>query len=346
MVLASQPVASLILFAALPVGESQYLIENGPLLHYLSAERDLVRRASEGSQSSGLLAMGGPAFDAGSSPTATDPASLALTLHAPRTYRGARSGCGDFQSLHFSPLPASADEVQEIAELWTRHLRSRKRSPGAASSGAADLVQLNGRAASEAAFKAEAPGKRGLHLATHAFFLGGHCASALEGARGIAAVVAGPMTPLPEITGDNPLLLSGLALAGANLRATAAADQEDGIVTAEEIAALDLSGVEWVVLSGCDTGAGEVRSGEGVLGLRRAFEVAGAGTLILSLRPVEDESAREWMRALYEARLQGGLGTAESVRAASLRMLHAQRARGESTHPLYWAGFVAAGDWR
>ena len=74
--------------------------------------------------------------------------------------------------------------------------------------------------------------------------------------------------------------------------------------------------------------------------------MAGAGSLILSLHPVEDESARQWMRALYEARLQGGLGTAESVRAASLQMLRAQRAHGESTHPIFWAGFVAAGDWR
>ena len=100
------------------------------------------------------------------------------------------------------------------------------------------------------------------------------------------------------------------------------------------------------MLSACDTGVGTIQAGEGVFGLRRAFQVAGVGTLIMSLWSVEDESAREWMQALYEGRLQKGFDTAEAVRAASLAVLNARRERGESTHPFYWAGFVAAGDWR
>ena len=150
----------------------------------------------------------------------------------------------------------------------------------------------------------------------------------------------------PPVTGDNPLLLSGLALAGANHRQSAGPDEEDGILTAEEIASLDLSGVEWAVLSACETGVGDVRAGEGVFGLRRAFQVAGAGTLIMSLWSVEDEPAREWMKALYEGRLARGLDTAAAVRAASLQVLNDRRRKHESTHPFYWAGFVAAGDWR
>ena len=78
---------------------------------------------------------------------------------------------------------------------------------------------------------------------------------------------------------DNPLLLSGLALAGANRRASTSTDEDDGILTAEEVASLDLEGVEWAVLSACDTGIGEVKAGEGVFGLRRAFQVAGASTV-------------------------------------------------------------------
>ena len=100
------------------------------------------------------------------------------------------------------------------------------------------------------------------------------------------------------------------------------------------------------MLSACDTGVGEVKAGEGVLGLRRAFQVAGARTLIMSLWAVEDESARAWMRALYEARLSKRLDTAEAVREASLSVLRERREQGLSTHPVYWAGFVAAGDWR
>ena len=74
------------------------------------------------------------------------------------------------------------------------------------------------------------------------------------------------------------------------------------MLTAEEVAALDLSGVEWAVLSGCDTGVGEVRAGEGVFGLRRAFQVAGVQTVIMSLWPVEDQATRQWMTTLYDSR--------------------------------------------
>jgi CHAT domain-containing protein len=100
------------------------------------------------------------------------------------------------------------------------------------------------------------------------------------------------------------------------------------------------------VLSACDTGLGEIKAGEGVFGLRRAFQVAGARTVIMSLWSVEDRSAMQWMRARYEGRLRRGLDTADAVRAASLAMLGERRARGLSTHPFFWAGFVAAGDWR
>jgi CHAT domain-containing protein len=148
---------------------------------------------------------------------------------------------------------------------------------------------------------------------------------------------------LRPTTMKSPLLLSGLALAGANRRADASADLDDGVLTAEEIAGLDLSAAEWVVLSACETGAGIVEAGEGVVGLRRAFEIAGAGTLIMSLWSVNDDATREWMEALYETRFVKGLATAEAVRAASLETLARRRERGESTSPFYWAAFVASG---
>jgi len=118
------------------------------------------------------------------------------------------------------------------------------------------------------------------------------------------------------------------------------------VLTAEEVAALDLGGVQWAVLSACDTGLGEVRAGEGVLGLRRAFQLAGAGTVVMSLWPVYDATSRRWMNTLYERHFIAGSGTVESVREASLALLHERRKHGRSTHPIHWAGFVAAGDWR
>jgi CHAT domain-containing protein len=149
----------------------------------------------------------------------------------------------------------------------------------------------------------------------------------------------------PAPVSDNPLLLSGLAFAGANLRGPPGTG-DDGILTAEEIGAVDLRSVRWAVISACESGVGEVQDGEGVLGLRRAFQVAGARTTIMSLWPVSDNGTRQWMRALYGARLHGGRDTAESVREASLEVLQDLRRRGESTHPFTWGAFVASGDWR
>jgi CHAT domain-containing protein len=148
------------------------------------------------------------------------------------------------------------------------------------------------------------------------------------------------------MVGENPLVLAGLALAGANHRTAVGPEQEDGILTAEEIASMDLASAEWAVLSACDTGVGEIRAGEGVFGLRRAFQIAGVGTLIMSLWSVDDEGSRRWMAELYEERLLKGLGTAEAVREASLKLLRDRRKRGQSTHPFHWASFIAAGDWR
>jgi CHAT domain-containing protein len=232
--------------------------------------------------------------------------------------------------------------VEEVVDLWS--------TSGFAVPALLDAVTpvegKTGAAASETAFKRDAQGHRILHLATHGFFLDGHCASVLDFSRGVAGLATAEHAKAPGVSGESPLLLSGLALAGANHRSEAGATEDDGILTAEEIAALDLSGVEWAVLSACDTGVGEIKAGEGVFGLRRAFQVAGARTLIMSLWSVEDESARAWMKALYTARLKEHLDTASSVQAASLVVLKERRAKKQSTHPFYWAGFVAAGDWR
>jgi len=200
----------------------------------------------------------------------------------------------------------------------------------------AEVFELAEAEASEEAFKNLAPGRRVLHLATHAFFLGDRCVSSLPS--------AGRSGSEPT-SRDSPLLLSGLAVAGANRRNDAGRDAEDGIVTSEEIATLDLSGVEWAVLSACESGLGRLQTGEGVLGLRRAFQVAGVRTLIASLWKVDDESTREWMRQLYEGRVEG-MSTAEAVRHASLAMLRARRAAGRRTDPFFWGAFAAAGDWR
>jgi CHAT domain-containing protein/tetratricopeptide (TPR) repeat protein len=341
----------LVTWEALPAAGAAYLIEQAPLLHYLSAERDLVP-GELGARGQGLLVVDSPVFnDASAQAVAVkEPAVGAPTAADGRAedggFRGLRSSCADFQSLRFDPLPASAREADAIASIWRRSLGEAGAQPAAASPSGSDdavgLVRLSGRAATETALKQRAAGVRVLHLATHGFFLGGQCASAL--AR--TADKGGHAFAASSDVAQNPLLLAGFALTGANRPRTPALDGDDGILMAEEVAALDLRGVEWAVLSGCDTGVGEIRAGEGVFGLRRAFQMAGARTVIMSLWPVDDEDSRRWMTGLYNRRIVRGVGTMEAVRESSLEQLRRRRRTGTSTHPFYWAGFIAAGDWR
>ena len=95
-----------------------------------------------------------------------------------------------------------------------------------------------------------------------------------------------------------------------------------------------------MTLSACDTGLGEVRNGEGVYGLRRAFVLAGAETLVMSLWPVSDRVTRETMTAYYTA-LRQGIGRGDALRLAKLAML---KLHGRE-HPFYWASFIQSGEW-
>jgi CHAT domain-containing protein/tetratricopeptide (TPR) repeat protein len=324
---------NLVSLAALPVGQTKYLIDGGPVIHYLSAERDLVTGEPAATGNHGLLAIGGADFDDSTLFTPRAAKSRPKASVAPGTTTqplSVRAGCGDLQSLQFEPLEGTRKEIHELARLWT--------------GSQADV--LENRGASEGAFKHAASGHRVLHLATHGFFLGSDCSPGVGGTRSVGGLSSSPKNQSNAGLNENPLLLSGLALAGANRRAAAGPGDEDGILTGEEVAALNLDGVEWAVLSACDTGLGALKVGEGVFGLRRAFQVAGVRTVIMSLWSVEDHATLEWMRALYASRLQKHLSTADAMREASLTILRARRAKGQSTHPFYWSGFVAAGDWR
>ncbi|QEQ01102.1 CHAT domain-containing protein [Thermosynechococcus sp. CL-1] len=202
----------------------------------------------------------------------------------------------DLRGLAFAPLPGTAQEAQALRALLPQ---------------ARLLVQ---GAATEAAVKA-AKSPKILHLATHGFFL------APSGNRDIL---------------ENPLLRSGLALAGFNQRQSGS-DVEDGVLTALEVTGMNLRGTELVVLSACDTGRGEVVNGEGVYGLRRAFTLAGARSQVSTLWKVDDQVTRDMMVAFYQ-NLRRGMGRTEALRQVQL-----QRLKDES--PYYWAAFVSSGDW-
>jgi tetratricopeptide (TPR) repeat protein/CHAT domain-containing protein len=337
---------NLVSFAALPSSNAEFLVERGPAIHYLSAERDLSEADDRRPSGDGLLAIGAPAFDDEPLPVRAGAAAAAsdVRLAGGSERRQPTVPCRGFAGLRFGPLPAAQLEVDEIASVWTGRT-SATTTRGGHDGGSSLCRVLAGAGATEAAVKRLAPGQRVLHFATHGFFLGSSCASAVAGSRSVGGLAGSDVGTFESM--ENPLVRSGLALAGANRRATTQpGTHEDGILTAEEVAGLELDGVEWAVLSACDTGIGEMKAGEGVFGLRRAFQIAGASTVIMSLWAVEDDSARQWMRALYDARVRQKLDTIHAVRRASLDVLRDRRHRGMTTHPFYWAGFVAAGGWR
>ena len=215
-----------------------------------------------------------------------------------------RSADLDGSELRFRPLLETALEAQALQALMKL----------------ADSNVLIGSRASETRLK-QLHAPRILHIATHGFFLQDQES-------------ASDAPSLPE----NPLLRSGLALAGANQRRSG---KDDGILTALEAARLDLQGTELVVLSACESGLGEIKNGEGVYGLRRALVLAGAQAQVTSLWKVSDAATRELMVGYYERLLQGE-GRAAALRNVQRRML----ADSSRSHPYYWAGFFASGNWR
>ena len=147
----------------------------------------------------------------------------------------------------------------------------------------------------------------------------------------------GAADPLKEQPVENPLLRSGLALAGANEYWR---DGNGGILTAMETSGLYLWGTKLVVLSACDTGVGQIKNGDGVYGLRRALVLAGSESQVMSLWPVSDLATRALMVDFYQA-LRRGEGRSEALRNAQLNLLRDPK----RSHPAYWASFIQSGRW-
>ena len=138
------------------------------------------------------------------------------------------------------------------------------------------------------------------------------------------------------------MMRSGLMLAGSQHTLNGSSDPikltEDGILTGYEAMDLDLRGTELVVLSACNTGLGEIQDGEGVYGLQRAFRIAGAENIIMSLWKVDDNATQILMRKFYEYWLGGN-----SKRQAFKLAQHYLRTETEYSAPYYWGAFVFIG---
>ena len=299
---------NLVPFEALVDEQGRYLIQRYSFT-YLTSGRDLLRMQVPRVGTGQPTVVANPSFG---EPVAEQIASAAARPAAPNRRRRSVTAARVLSEVYFAPLSGTAREARTIQTLYPE----------------ANL--LTGAQATESALRGVAA-PRVLHVATHGFFL----QDAGDPADGNAQVATRGISANAKI--ENPLLRSGLALAGANLRG---GSNDDGILTALEASGLNLWGTKLVVLSACDTGLGEVRNGEGVYGLRRAFVLAGAESLVMTLWPVSDYSTRELMTN-YHQNLKAGMGRGAALRQVQLDMLK----RNKQLHPFYWANFIQSGEW-
>ncbi len=269
-------------FSALTLPDGSFLAEHFDIA-YVGSGRDLARGVSP-SESKTVALFADPVFDRQSSAFTTN--DLAL-----------RSGeLAAFGQIVLSPLPGTRAEETIVEEAAKR-------------AGWSPVARLGKAAKKSAIIDLKSPGI--LHLATHGFYLNTLPANGSDGERGMKVMESPDLSgnkpaPLPKI---DPMHASGIALTGAQATLKAWSEgrvpnpSEDGILTADEVGALNLDGTWLVTLSACETGVGEARSGEGVFGLRRAFMTAGAQNLLMTLWPVSDEVTPKIMADFYKEAL-------------------------------------------
>ncbi|KAM3089828.1 CHAT domain-containing tetratricopeptide repeat protein [Phormidesmis sp. 146-35] len=207
-----------------------------------------------------------------------------------------------------------------------------------------DARLLMGEAATETALK-QIQSPKLLLIATHGFFLTDTdkfiAPPPVES--GVGLEIATEKSQQQVLKIENPLLRSGLALAGVNQRNNKdrPAGGDDGILTALEVAGLDLRGTQLVVLSACETGLGEAKVGDGVYGLRRALVIAGAQSQVLSLWKVDDTATKDLMVNYFRKMVKENKGRHSALQEAKQEMLKNPKYQ----HPYYWASFIPSGDW-
>jgi tetratricopeptide (TPR) repeat protein len=302
-------------FAALPI-DNGYLLDRYELT-YLDTGRDLLRRGPDVSAPGAPLVIADPDFD-----------------------------------LELLTVPASQRQ-QPFESL------SETREEGAFVAAALGVAPLMGAEATEGRLRS-AQSPRILHIATHGFFLaddrpprpgnvadvatlisipgfGNHLVHLIDKPRDIEeGEDLDPFTRLGRLS--DPMLRSGVALAGSNTWASGAmlSSGDDGLLTAAEIALLDFTATDLAVLSACETGLGEVRRGEGVFGLRRAFAIAGAQTLVMSVWNIPSDQTRDLVIEFYR-QLTAGKAVAQAFGDAQRAM------RKIAPHPVNWAGLLCIG---
>lgn len=316
---------NLLAFEILRGPTGRYLVEDYTFT-YLNSGRDLLGFGGNEAPKGKALLLGDPDFDLGQEGRAQILRGLGLSSAAHRPAApGALLRSRGMGGLSFGRLPETKKEIEAIGGLL-----------GAGNS----EFFMGGGAQEEVLMSRQAP--KIIHLATHGFFF-----SQQE----LTDTLADPLGLGPKRSDsgfavvENPLLRSGILLAGGNVSLKSSGSEENsGIVTAEKILSLNLRGTDLVVLSACDTGTGEVKSGQGVYGLRRAFSVAGARGVVMSMWSVPDLETRELMVEFYKNLLGGTMDRSQALRQAMLREMAEVRKRYGTAHPLFWGAFVFAGE--
>ena len=296
-----------------PVSETENIFDQYRL-HRLSSTRQLAFIQDETSGKESVL-YGGLVYDA--QPSETD------KLVDNRSFAYMNRADVDSLSLRgsYEYLPGTKDEADHIASYLKKYGHS--------------YVYHSGAKGTEESFK-QLDGSRPktLHIATHGFYMTQQDAEINRHTSQIRVNNDGP-----EYVEDKPMTRSGLLLSGCGpaLKHEPIPDGvEDGILTAQEISKLDLRGLDLVVLSACQTGLGDIISGEGVFGLQRGFKNAGARTIIMSLWKVSDSATQQLMSSFYSHYLQGK-GKEESFRLAQSELR--KEVSSNPTKP-DWAAFV------
>jgi CHAT domain-containing protein/tetratricopeptide (TPR) repeat protein len=310
---------ALVPFAALHDGQ-QFLVDAFDFT-YVPSGKNLLPRSQESSSSDAVVVLADPDFSASLPALAHSqeetPALAERSTSIERSLSALRAELAH-RTWAPVPLPGTRQEAEAIQRMLPQ----------------AQLF-LGPEATKEQLLHLPTPGI--LHLATHGFFLeDGPGPTASRAVGHFGALGDSPPAARPP----DPLLRSGLLLAGASASAPSGSRSPSppygALVTALELASLNLWGTQLVVLSACDTGRGDVKLGQGVYGLRRAFLVAGAETVVMSLWKVNDETTRELMEGYYQ-HLLAGRGRATALREAMREL------RWTQPHPHFWAPFIAMG---
>ena len=289
---------------AIPVNVRETFGERRQLM-LLGSTRQLVMPDKRMPQNNEALLVGGVRY------AADDAAIEQANKLASRSYQQPELPDSAFEMDSFTRgdswrfLPESRAEVLELQSLMQA---------------AKFKVQLDtGYAATEESVKhfglnRQNAAPRVLHFATHGFFFPNPKTLPLNRFSNAA---------LSYKTAENPLLRSGIVLAGAQeiwASGRPPSEREDGVLTAYEISRMNLSATEFVVLSACETGLGDIEGDEGVYGLQRAFKIAGAKYILMSLWKVNDQTTREFMTEFYGQWLKKGLGIPEAFRNAQHKL--------------------------